>query len=467
MSFLMQGLFKNTEDTPVIVDEEDDQHVPDDKKGKNRCVDLKGKNKSVEVKGEPKKLAKNPRGKKSSPLKKSRPPSKGKNVVNPRPSALKQPPSKGKSVVHSAKKKNKRVRFKTSDTEEDEEKKFEDEDDEIAEESGSESSESLYDSSEERIALSSRDEDDSTYPEFNEEIDMDDPQFKIGMLFINGPAFRAAIRKHAIVNQRPVRLRKNHGKRIKWICSRGCKWKVYATQQQRSSSFQIRALHKQHTCNPTWDQKQVNSTWIAREYEDEIRMNPDWPVASFRSKVVNDLKCNISDSMIYRALRKAKEVIKGKHEEEFKKVYDYGNQLLKEMPTSTVKVMTEHEADATRFKRLYVCLGPLKEGFIHYCRPLIGLDGCHLKGPYGGILLTAVATDPNDGIFPLAWAWVEAENNDSWEWFISLLKADLRIENSGAYTFISDRQKVNSIYVYFLLINVHIFVWFLCLIIWF
>lgn len=137
------------------------------------------------------------------------------------------------------------------------------------------------------------------------------------------------------------------------------------------------------------------------------------------------------------------------------------------MPTSTVKVMTEHEADATRFKRLYVCLGPLKEGFIHYCRPLIGLDGCHLKGPYGGILLTAVATDPNDGIFPLAWAWVEAENNDSWEWFISLLKADLRIENSGAYTFISDRQKVNSIYVYFLLINVHIFVWFLCLIIWF
>ena len=53
-----------------------------------------------------------------------------------------------------------------------------------------------------------------------------------------------------------------------------------------------------------------------------------------------------------------------------------------------------------------------------------------------------MATDPDEGIYPLAWAWVEAENNNSWDWFISLLKNDLRIQNSGGYTFISDRHKV-------------------------
>ncbi|XP_074323023.1 uncharacterized protein LOC141659972 [Apium graveolens] len=94
-----------------------------------------------------------------------------------------------------------------------------------------------------------------------------------------------------------------------------------------------------------------------------------------------------------------------------------------------------------RFKRFYVCLGPLKAGFLQGCRPLIGLDGCHLKGPLGGILLTVVGTDPDDGIYPLAWAQVEAENNDSWEWFISLLVADLKMENAANYTFISDKQK--------------------------
>lgn len=33
--------------------------------------------------------------------------------------------------------------------------------------------------------------------------------------------------------------------------------------------------------------------------------------------------------------------------------------------------------------------------------PLLGLDGCHLKGPYGGQLLAAVGTDANDGMYPV------------------------------------------------------------------
>ncbi|XP_021776004.1 uncharacterized protein LOC110739829 [Chenopodium quinoa] len=31
---------------------------------------------------------------------------------------------------------------------------------------------------------------------------------------------------------------------------------------------------------------------------------------------------------------------------------------------------------------MYVCLQPLRSGFIKGCRPLIGVDGCHLKGAY-------------------------------------------------------------------------------------
>ncbi|KAK3204273.1 hypothetical protein Dsin_018319 [Dipteronia sinensis] len=41
-------------------------------------------------------------------------------------------------------------------------------------------------------------------------------------------------------------------------------------------------------------------------------------------------------------------------------------------------------------------------GFLEGCRPFIGLDGCHLKGPCGGILLSEVALDANSGLFPLA-----------------------------------------------------------------
>ncbi|XP_074347057.1 uncharacterized protein LOC141685879 [Apium graveolens] len=91
--------------------------------------------------------------------------------------------------------------------------------------------------------------------------------------------------------------------------------------------------------------------------------------------------------------------------------------------------------------RLYVCLGPLKKAFTQFCRHLVRLDGCHLKGPYGGHLLAALGVDANDGMYPIAWAVVESETTKSWTWFLELLTHDLKIQVDAERTFISDRQK--------------------------
>ncbi|KAL8116030.1 hypothetical protein AgCh_022497 [Apium graveolens] len=92
----------------------------------------------------------------------------------------------------------------------------------------------------------------------------------------------------------------------------------------------------------------------------------------------------------------------------------------------------------------YKCNGegcPLRRGFTEGCRPIIGLDGCHLKGSFGGQLLTSIGCDSNDGMYPIAWAVVEAENSETWNWFLNLLAYDVNIINSGGWIFISDRQK--------------------------
>ena len=89
---------------------------------------------------------------------------------------------------------------------------------------------------------------------------------------------------------------------------------------------------------------------------------------------------------------------------------------------------------------MYVCLDACKKGFVAY-RPFIGVDACHLKGHYGGQLMTAVAIDLNDQLFPLAFAVVKAEMKDMWTWFILKLVSDINANSKHRLTFISDQQK--------------------------
>ena len=51
-------------------------------------------------------------------------------------------------------------------------------------------------------------------------------------------------------------------------------------------------------------------------------------------------------------------------------------------------------------------------GFSH-CRPVLGLDDTHLKTRYQGILLATTGMDALGKLFPVAFAMVDAENNDN------------------------------------------------------
>ena len=79
---------------------------------------------------------------------------------------------------------------------------------------------------------------------------------------------------------------------------------------------------------------------------------------------------------------------------------------------------------------------------------MVGLDGCHLKGPYRGVLLVAISMDANLQFFPVAYAIVEIEDSCSWHWFLELLlEAVGRDIHYKPWCIISDRQKV-SIFLY-------------------
>jgi hypothetical protein len=99
--------------------------------------------------------------------------------------------------------------------------------------------------------------------------------------------------------------------------------------------------------------------------------------------------------------------------------------------------------DQGHFRRCYFSFDASKLGFLAGCRPIIFLDGCHLKTKFGGVLLTAIGIDPNDCIIPVAMAVVEVEDTSSWRWFLTALKQDLGIVNTSPWTIMSDKQKVS------------------------
>ncbi|KAL0449323.1 UNVERIFIED_CONTAM: hypothetical protein Slati_1488700 [Sesamum latifolium] len=97
-------------------------------------------------------------------------------------------------------------------------------------------------------------------------------------------------------------------------------------------------------------------------------------------------------------------------------------------PGSTVVLkLTDSDEVQPTSSGLYVCFEACKQDF-KQCRGVIGIDGCFLKGPQGGNLLTAVRVDPNNAMYPIAYAIVANENKDSWVWFLSLLQSDLELD---------------------------------------
>ena len=125
---------------------------------------------------------------------------------------------------------------------------------------------------------------------------------------------------------------------------------------------------------------------------------------------------DLSINQVYRAKRKAREFILGDERLQYGKLRDYVEMISVTDVGSKVILQTEITEPNTqpKFKRMYVRYNVQKVGFLGGCKPLVGLDGCHLKGKFGGHILSATARDVNDNIFPVALGVVEQENKDSW-----------------------------------------------------
>ncbi|KAL4385554.1 hypothetical protein GQ457_15G024530 [Hibiscus cannabinus] len=276
---------------------------------------------------------------------------------------------------------------------------------------------------------------------FNIATDMDNPDFKVGMIFSSREVLKEAIKNFSLQNKYIIKLKFNDNRRVKAVCKHGCPWVLWASRLNRHDpldhTWQIKTLNNEHMCSREFKNINLTSKTIAKKYLHLFVADRNLKPAALREAVMHDYVFPVPQSKCYRAREMTLEIIEGKHKSQYSRLYDY----LVELRLSNPGTTTVCKLDDKVFERVYICLQACKEGF-KACRTIICLDGCHLKGYDQGHILAAVGIDANDCIYPIAYVVVDSENNSSWSWFLELLTEDLGLTNLYHVSFMTDKQKL-------------------------
>ncbi|XP_039127971.1 uncharacterized protein LOC120264236 [Dioscorea cayenensis subsp. rotundata] len=154
--------------------------------------------------------------------------------------------------------------------------------------------ESDYLESDEFQSCSSTDEDEliskrPKYSEFNDECDMRNPQFEIGMKFRSFKQFKEAVKNYGIRNRYVLKFKPNSQKRCKALCKKNCSFYLWASPMVKdSNTIQIKSGHLKHECARDHNNKHVNAEWITNAYLEQFRADPNWKV----SGIIQAVKIN-------------------------------------------------------------------------------------------------------------------------------------------------------------------------------
>ncbi|XP_012844641.1 PREDICTED: uncharacterized protein LOC105964686 [Erythranthe guttata] len=278
-------------------------------------------------------------------------------------------------------------------------------------------------------------------------------KLKKGQVFTDVYQFRQVLKDYTIQEGFHCVRDKNEKQRVRVHCGgENCAWRLHASTLPDNVTYMIKVCPCEHTCTRGAVDNEVSAKWLASKLMDLLRSDPDANLKAMRHEVT---KYGVKPQYMqfYRAKSIALDQIQGNHAKLFEKLPYYGAMVLATNPGSVVTLQCDVEdvedenglgvpQKPPTFKRFFMGLAALRDGFLSGCNPFIGFDGCHLKGPYGGVLLSAIALDGNNGLYPIAFAIVETENRDSWSFFFHNLTIMLGGFSDGKpWTFMTDRQK--------------------------
>lgn len=166
----------------------------------------------------------------------------------------------------------------------------------------------------------------------------------------------------------------------------------------------------------------MNEKFISIEILPKLRDDPLYKPKAIQRHFKTEFRIEISYDKAYRTKQHALEHINDSHEDAYKYLPKYCEEIQRSNPGSTA--VLKMDSEISQFKRMFLSFAASDLGFAYY-HPILDLDGTHLKHKYQGsnicqmflilgILLAVTVIDVNGQLFPLAHAVVDVENDDNW-----------------------------------------------------
>ncbi|KAK6914260.1 Transposase, MuDR, plant [Dillenia turbinata] len=181
---------------------------------------------------------------------------------------------------------------------------------------------------------------DSALVSNNNGLASSDYSLVIGQEFPDVETCRRTLKDIAIAMRFEIRTVKSDRSRFIAKCSKeGCPWRVHVAKCPGVSTFSIRTLHGEHTCEGVRNlhHQQASVGWVARSVEARIRDNPHYKPKDILQDIQEQHGVAVSYMQAWRGKERSMAAVHGTYEEGYRLLPAYCEQIRKANPGKAVE----------------------------------------------------------------------------------------------------------------------------------
>nr|CAI44652.1 OSJNBa0096F01.20 [Oryza sativa Japonica Group] len=244
-----------------------------------------------------------------------------------------------------------------------------------------------------------------------------------GARYAHKDEMKEAVKHWAVSLQREFRVVKSTNYVYEVRCMKeDCPWRVHAYKGKWNDYWKV-SIVTEHKCYLQGVKKyhrNITSAFVASEMYSSVVGNIGFEPKSIIRHIENKFKYTISYAKAWRTKQKIIEMRYGTFEASYDNlprllatIAQRNNNMYYDLHTFT----SVDDRTKSVLQRAFFSLGACINAFVH-CRPVLCIDGTFMTGKYRGQILTAIGCDGNNQVLPMAFAFVESENTESWYWFL-------------------------------------------------